>query len=231
MDQAQAALANVQHGTSQDLGGDQATIVLRIFDKTGSLIPYVDEVRAAERANIRAWKDSDAADDFLVSTWLFNAREGFTVLDGFVKLDDVTPLDESNYGLSNMRRTDMTNLYDTVYLALTDPHAGVLAYAKTLRDVGIRVKVIVGVFTDGADNQSVTSPARIKDVTVNTEGQYFCLLSFGTGFAKNAATEMGFANLLEANASDGEYRKMVDVFSKSGIRVSQTIVKPNGFFA
>lgn len=231
MNQAQSALANVQHASVNELGGDQVTLVLRIIDKTGSMIPHINEVHTAERANINAWIKSNASDEFLVSTWIFNSREGFVVLDGFVKLEDVTPLDDSNYGRNNMRGNDMTNLFDTVYLGLNDPNAGILAYAQTLRDMGLRVKVIVGVWTDGADNSSVTSPARIKSLTAQTEGYYYCLLAFGQDFAHECARDMGFPNVLEHDASEGQLRKMVDVFSKSAIRVSQTIVKSNNFFA
>jgi len=129
-----------------------------------------------------------------------------------------------------MQPEDMTNLYDTVYTALTDPLAGIIAYADSLRKSGIRIKVTVLVLTDGEDNRSRIDPSKIKALTSANEGCYFCLMAFGTGFAQQAARDMGFPNVREYNATKGELRKMMGEFSKSQVRASQSIVAPNAFF-
>jgi len=222
-----SALANVQHASAKDLGGDQATLILRIIDRTGSLLRYKGEMIEAARLNVQALKDSKTGDEMLMSTWTFNATDGFTIVDGFVKLEDVTPLDSQNY---DMQPEDMTNLYDTVYTALTDEFSGIVAYAKGLKKSGMRVKVTVLVLTDGEDNRSRINPEKIKALTADNEGFYFCLMAFGTGFAQEAATAMGFPNVREYNASAGELRRMMGEFSKSQVRASQSIVSPNAFF-
>jgi hypothetical protein len=94
-----SALANVQHASAKDLGGDQATLILRIIDRTGSLLRYKGEMIEAARLNVQALKDSKTGDEMLMSTWTFNATDGFTIVDGFVKLEDVTPLDSQNYDM------------------------------------------------------------------------------------------------------------------------------------
>lgn len=224
-----ASLTNVQHATTNDLHGDQVFLVLRIIDKTGSMKPHVNEMIASANENIKALENSNASDEFLVSTWLFNAREGFVVLDGFVPLSDVTPLDLDLYG--DMRTNDMTNLYDTVYTGLKDPHAGVLAYANQLSLSGITPKIAVAVFTDGDDNVSRIDTSEIRNETSRTEGHYFTLFAFGQGFARKAATEMGFPNVLEFNEAHTNIRKAMGTFSKSLVRASQTTVAPNSFIA
>lgn len=224
-----SSLANVQHATTDDLHGDQVFLVLRIIDKTGSMNPYVNEMVESANENIKALLDSEANNEFLVSTWLFNSREGFVVLDGFVPLADVTPLDANLYG--NMKPNDMTNLFDTVHTGLNDPHAGVLAYANQLRLSGITPKIAVAVFTDGDDNVSRVDTREIRKETQRSEGHYFTLFAFGQGFAQQAATEMGFPNVLAFNEPHTNIRKAMGTFSKSLVRASQTTVASNQFIA
>lgn len=227
LDNASMVLSQVQHAGPAEIGGDQATIILRIIDATPSLFRYKSEMISAAKLNVDALIESKAGGEMLMSTWLFNSQDGFTVLDGFVPLADVTPLDDQNYRINPQ---SLTNLYDTVYLGLNDPHAGLLAYVNTLKKSGLRVKATALVLTDGEDNQSSTDPRLIKDLTSANEGYYYCLMAFGTGFAQKAAAEMGFPNVREYNATKGELRKMMGEFSKSQVRASQSIVAPNAFY-
>ncbi len=225
---ASATLAQVQHTGVNELGGDQVTLILRIIDATPSLLRYKTEMIAATKMNVEALLESKAGDEMLMSTWTFNSVDGIAVLDGFVPLTDVTSLDDQNYHIND---TSMTNLYDTVYTALTDLNAGVIAYAESLRKSGIRVKVTVLVLTDGEDNCSHVDPRIIKALTATNEGNYYCLMAFGTGFAQQAAQDMGFPNVREYNAAKGELRRMMGEFSKSQVRTSQSTVAPNAFFS
>jgi hypothetical protein len=225
LENASAALAQVQNASANDLAGDQVNLILRIIDATSSLSRYQQELIDAAKYNVESLIESKASDEMLMSTWLFNTYGGFQVIDGFVPLADVTPLDTSNY-----RPDGMTNLYDTVYLAMTDPHAGIIAYAQSLKDQGIRVKATILVLSDGEDNESRINPREIKALTGTHEGYYFCFMAFGTGFAYTAADAMGFPNVREYNASKSELRKMMGEFSKSQVRASQTTVAPNNFF-
>lgn len=221
---ASAALSQVQHASAKELGGDQVTLVLRLIDATPSMSDYVDEMIQAAQYNVDALLESDCSEEMLMSTWTFNTN-GVNVLDGFVKLEDVTPLSSQNYRLGGY-----TNIYDTVYAALTDAQSSVLEYANTLRKSGIRVKSTIVILTDGVDNESKTSPSKIKAITKQDERTYFCLMAFGTGFAQNTAAEMGFPNVREHNATKGELRKMMGEFSKAQVRASQSTVAANKFF-
>lgn len=221
-----SALANVQHATALDLHGDQVFLVLRIFDITPSMNDHIDELIKAADENIKALKDSAAADEFLISTWLFNSQDGFVVLDGFVPIEDVTPLSH------NICKTaGLTNLFDTVYTGLKDKNAGILPYAKNLSLSGITPKVAVAVFTDGGDNASQIDPQEIKSEVSLAEGYFFTLFAFGTGFGPKAATAMGFPNCAEHDAVHGNIRKLMGTFSKSLVRASQTTVASNQFIA
>lgn len=229
LNEAPAALAAVTHAGLDDIANDEVTLVLRVIDETGSMQRFQNEVELADREMIAALKNSKASDQILMSTWLFNTS--FKVLHGFVPLDDVLPL------AGIYRPDDQTALYSAVYSALTDANAGVVSYADTLSGSGIRVKVVVVVFTDGEDNYSDRLgvwPAQIKTVVsdlLKLENFLFSLVAFGTGFARTAASEMGFPNILESNSQPGEIRRAMGTVSKSIIRASQTTVRSNNFFS
>ena len=228
LNEAPMALAQVQHTGLESLATDEVTLVLRIVDETGSMSGKEKEIALADREMVAALKASKASDQILMSTWLFNTV--FKVLHGFVPLDDVTSLD----GI--YQPNDQTALYSTVYAALADLNAGVVAYAEGLRDSGIRVKVVVIVFTDGEDNYSDrqgVSPDMIKSLVtdlLSQENYLFSVVSFGRGIARTAAAEMGFPNILEHNSQPGEIRRAMGTVSKSIIRASQTTVASNNFF-
>ena len=229
LNEAPAALSAVTHAGLDDIQNDEVTLVLRIIDETGSMQPYTNEVELADREMITALKNSKAADEILMSTWLFNTS--FKVLHGFVPLDDVTPL------AGIYRPDNQTALYSAVYAALTDVNAGVVSYAENLRGSGIRVKVVVVAFSDGEDNYShrqKIDPGMIKTVVqdlLKQENYLFSLVAFGTGFAKTAAADMGFPNLLESKSQPGDIRRAMGTVSKSIVRASQTTVGSNNFFA
>ena len=221
-------VANLGNTSSlaNDLRGDQVFLVLRIFDITPSMNDHIDELIKAADENIKALKDSASADEFLISTWLFNSHSGFIVLDGFVPIEDVTPLTH------NLCKTaGITNLFDTVYTGLTDKNAGILPYAKKLSLSGITPKVAVAVFTDGGDNDSHIDPQMIKNEISLAEGYYFTLFAFGVGFGPKAASAMGFPNCAEHDALHGNIRKLMGTFAKSLVRASQATGAPNKFIA
>lgn len=227
LNEAQTALATVTNAGLDDIEKDQVTLVLPIYDETGSLRKYRAEMELADKELVEALINSRAGDEMLMSKWLFNTS--FKVLNGFIPLADVTPL-------SGVYQPDgYTALYDVVYTALTDPNAGVVAYAESLRASGITVKVVVVVFTDGEDNSSRTNPDKIKtivDELLRQENYLFSVVSFGAGYAKTAAAAMGFPNALECNATPHEIREVIaGTVSKSIIRASQTTIASNNFFA
>lgn len=226
LNEAPAALAAVTHTGIDDLANDQVTLVARVFDKTGSMYKFKAEVEQADRELIADLKPSKAADEILMSTWLFDT--GFVVLHGFVGLDDVTPLTGVYHPEGE------TAVYDAVYSLLTDPNAGVVAYEESLRSKGIRVKVVVDVFTDGEDNRSSIKPAEIKklvDDLVKQENYYFNLYAFGDKVAQSVGAAMGFPNVLTLQSTPGEVRRATGTESKSIIRASQTTIASNNFFA
>ena len=225
LENASAALTQVQNTTALDLEGDQVNLILRIIDGTGSMRPYTHEMIEAAKLNVKALIDAKGCPEMLMSTWVFNDN-GLVVVDSFVPLVDVTPLDQNSY-----QPQSGTNLYDTVYLALTDETAGIIKYAQSLKNQGIRVKVTVLVLSDGEDTSSRISPQQIKDIVAKYEGYYFVFMAFGTGFAQSVADDMGFPNVLEADSADEHaLRKIMGEFSKSQVHASQTTVAGNAFF-
>jgi len=76
-----SALAQVQHASASDLNGDQVTLILRILDRTGSLLRYKSEMIQAAQLNVDALRESKAGDEMLMSTWtrwLRQARRCYT---------------------------------------------------------------------------------------------------------------------------------------------------------
>lgn len=216
--------AGAQGTSAEDLAGDEVTLFCVILDETGSMQPYQSEVVTAYKEMLAALKDSKAADSILVSTWLFNVRQ--RLLHSYLLLENVPEL-------GRYQPDEMTALFDATLSGLTS----VVAYSQDLRNNGIRTKVVVVVFTDGEDNRSVNTAERVRvlaEELLKQESYILALVAFGTGFAHQVASDMGFPNVLEVNSDPSSIRRALGTVSKSVIRASQTKIDPNaskGFFS
>lgn len=219
-----ATLAGTQGASYETLGGDKAFLFVPVLDMTGSMSNFRRDVIEAYNKMLAALKGSKQADAILMSSWTFNVRS--YLLHGYTPLEFVPPLDEHTY-----RPDDQTALYDAVLDAIT----GVVAYGQALRNQGARTKITLVVFTDGYDNASRNSASRARKVVEDLlalEMYTFALVGFGGSFAHQVAQDIGFPNVLEADADASSIRHTLELVSNSVIRASQTIitVTPTGFF-
>jgi hypothetical protein len=209
----------------EDLEEDRITLFVPVVDHSGSRAAEADLMRSEYNNMNEAIKKSKLNHTILVSGWLFDTS--IRLLHGFVHLDDVEKLDTNNYD-----PTGMTALYDAVLDVLTST----AAYAKTLLDQGYRVKVVLVVLTDGEDNSSYTPPSKVKQVVedlINQEIYVISMVAFGSGYADQAAEEMGFPkeNVIQYGLTQKDIRSAFKLVSSSVIRQSQTqIGGSNSFF-
>jgi hypothetical protein len=220
-------VAGAQGLAVDDLSGDHVVLLCVILDETGSMDSYRADVVDAYNNMLSALRDSKTADDILISTWFFNTQS--KLLHGYTDLAHAPSLGRGNYAPDGG-----TALFDAVLDGLT----GVVAYGQDLRNNGISTKVIVVVLTDGEDNSSRHRATDVQIVVEDLLHQEFytlALVAFGSGFAQQVATQMGFPaqNILESGADARSIRRALGTVSKSIIRASQTVIDPNasGFFS
>jgi hypothetical protein len=108
---------------------------------------------------------------------------------------------------------------------------GVVAYGQELRNQGARTKITLVVFTDGYDNASRNKASTVRRVVEDLVAQEiytFALVGFGSGFAQKTAQNIGFPNVMEADADPASIRKALELVSNSVIRASQTMISSSG---
>lgn len=211
-----ATIAGAQGAGYETLGGDKAFLFVPVLDMTGSMSPFRRDVIEAYNNMLAALKGSKQAEQILMSSWTFNVQS--YLLHGYTPLEFVSLLDDGTY-----KPGEQTALYDAVLDALT----GVVAYGQELRNQGARTKITLVVFTDGRDNSSRHSAKKVRKVVEDLLAQEmytFALVGFGGGFARQVAQDIGFPNVLEADADPSSIRRTLEVVSNSVIRASQTMV-------
>lgn len=219
------------NASPEEIGGDQVFLFAILHDESGSMSGYDRDVVAGFNEMLKDLLESKSADEILMSSWLFNTDS--RVLHGYLPLASIEKLDGKYFPGGG------TAMFDAFGKALEDPNVGVVEYAKSLEASGLRVRVCIVIFSDGADNSSrsytASSIKKLVDELNKTEQYTFSFVAFGGDDAKNAARAMGIddKNILEVSASPSEYRHAMGTISKSVIRASQTTINPasgNGFF-
>jgi uncharacterized protein YegL len=216
-------------GTSiDDIETDDVTIVKVLLDSSYSMHDHEAIVRDAYDKFINSLKGSKQSGSILVSTVSFAGTA--TILHGFKKVDEIDSI-----GNQYIAKGYSTALYDALMDALTGAHA----YATDLKQNGVRVKIIVVVFSDGYDNDSKHNSAKdvktVVDAAIKKEGFYPVYVGYkqSSGDDLNAiAKQVGFPNVMVTNATESEIRRTIDLVSKSIIRTSQTTIggTNNSFF-
>lgn len=212
-------IAGAQGATIDEIAGDEVTITCVVLDETGSMTSNHQAVVDAYNEMVKYLKESKSADDIILGTWMFN--EMSRLHHDYLLLDNAPELGKSDYNPDYS-----TALFDAALDALT----GVIAYSQTLRNSGIRTKVVVVVFTDGGDNISRHTARDVRVVTdslIDQEYYTLALVAFGGSFARQVAAEMGFPNVLEVGSTASEIRRAMGTVSKSVVRASQTKIDPN----
>lgn len=216
-----AAVAGAQGAGLDSLAGDDVTLYVRIIDQSSSMSPFQRTVIDAANEQLTALAKSKAADSILMSSILFDTK--VSVLHSYLPLSAVKAFDAATYTPGGS-----TALYD----ATLDGITAAVSYAQSLRDAGIRVKIVVVVLSDGKDNQSTHTATAVKQVVedlLKQEVWTFAFVAFGMS-GKSVAAQMGFPNVLDEQATAHDIRLAFDTVSKSVIGASQSVIGSNNFF-
>jgi len=226
-----AALAACQGDNPLSLGSTEGVIVKFVIDKSGSMQEVEVEVPKAILEAVSAMNEAKQSVAITLSVLAFS--DDVSVLFANRAVDGITQNDIPFYA------SGRTALYDAVMDALT----GALKYEEEQLNAGMTTKVIVVVFSDGADNASTRADiSKIAQLTKDLKKRENWILAFvgfktyeagrGTDYMQ-IARDMGFNALLEIDLSDPDVYKrrhvirgVFQLVSKSVIRKSQTAIDP-----
>lgn len=203
----------VANTSIDDIDSEKVNLMLLLIDCSGSMIIHQDEMRdALEKFKVEL-KNSKEADNILVARGNFASSIDIT---GYKKIDE---LDTSFVG------GGVTAMYD----AIVNGVEKLIEYRKFLKDNGMIVKAVIGVFSDGEENGSQKSLSVTQDSVAlcNKEEITTAFMSFGPE-AVVESNKLGFRNLLKIDdlgAADAgsALRKAFDCLSKSLIESSKNV--------
>jgi hypothetical protein len=201
------------------LSSNEVTLAMNIIDMSGSMAPFAaDLIQAYNDDYLAAMAGSTSATDILVSTILFNHR--IELLHGYVNLLDAPPLVRRVYDPDGT-----TALYDAVAQGLTN----MVLYSQHLRQMGVMVRCIVLVYSDGEDNasrQPAASVRRAAEELLRHEIFTLAYVGFKSGGISQSGLEqladsIGFRETLSSGLSHSDLRRVFHMASASTIRTSQ----------
>lgn len=215
----------VENTAIDDLESESINLIFLGIDESGSMTPYINDMKNCLSEFKIALTDSKEADEILV------ARADFAddiKIGGYKKISEFdTEFDV--YGC--------TAMFDTI----VEGSEKLKEYRKFLKEQGMtRVKAVFAIFSDGLDNQSSHSFSEAKREvgTLDSSGKYppeslngeeitTAFISFG-GQATQTAKDLGFRNILDVASSASEIRKAFNCLSKSVIESSKSVLSDDG---
>lgn len=224
------ALEACQGVSPEDLLATEATIVTFVVDASGSMTEAQAAVVESLNESVLAMAESKQAEAITLSLITFS--DEVSVVFANQPVDQVRSLTAADYVPNGM-----TALYDALLDALT----GAMTYEERLLQTGISTKVIVVVFSDGANNASRrVTEARVRTVAEDLGKRENWILAF-VGFEtyetyRNAvdyniiAANAGFPAVLKVDLTAGTYdrrhalRQTFRLVSRSVIRASQQVI-------
>lgn len=199
-----------QENTSMDdLNSENINLIFIAIDQSGSMHPYIQEMKNNLNEFKTALTDSKESDEMLVARANFDSN---IIIGGYKKIEEFDTSYESN---------GCTTLYDVVI----EGSEKLSNYMTYLKNQGMRVKAVFAVFSDGEDVGSHATINQAKNAIVELNGKEVttAFVSFGSG-AMREANNMQFKNILQVGSSASELRKAFDVLSKSVIESSKSVV-------
>lgn len=207
-----------------DIDSEEVTLVTVIIDASSSMTPFASDVLEQYREQfLEPLQRAKNAESLLVSVLVFSDDGGEKVrlIHGYTPIPDCKPLTSTDYNPSGM-----TPLRDAIMKGIT----GLVNYGQTLRDNGTRTKSIVLVLSDGWDNASRVSGAKVKRLSEDVlRAQEFVLsyIFFGDqSEGDDAAKKIGFPphHRLTGNLDPAGIRRVFGAVSASVISTSQSVV-------
>lgn len=210
------------------LASNEVALAMNIIDMSGSMSSFSAElIRAYNDDYLAAMAGSTAAEDILVSTILFN--QDVSLFHGYLNLLDAPPLVRHVYNPAGS-----TALYDAVGLGLTN----MVVYAQHLRQMGVMVRCLAIVYSDGADNASKQPAMNVRRASQELMRQEIYTLAY-VGFRSGGinqteleqlADDIGFPETLIAGLDQSELRRIFQMASTSTVRASQQQGQVAGVF-
>ena len=218
-------IALVSEGVEIDeIDSEEATLVHVAIDASSSMYEHRDDVINAYKQQfldpLRAAKN---ADSILVAVSVFSSGTGPNVklVHGYTPIPKCPDLTSDDYSPSGM-----TPLYDAVFQGIS----GLVAYGQDLRDNGTRTKSIVVIMSDGWENDSSVTQAKVRRLSEDVlKAQEFVLayVFFGSESEGDVAAEtLGFPihHRLTSNLNGTNIRRVFGTVSASVISTSQAQV-------
>ncbi len=137
----------VENTAVDDLESESINLIFLGIDESGSMTPYINDMKSCLSEFKTALTDSKEADEILV------ARADFA---DDIKIGGYKKISEFDTGFATY---GMTAMYDTI----VEGSDKLKEYRKFLKEQGMtRVKAVFAIFSDGLDNQSSHSFSEAK---------------------------------------------------------------------
>ena len=209
-----------------NLGASEYTLVGFACDRSGSVIPFADEIEGCLASALEGCQRSPRVDNLLVRLLAFN--------DSVEEVHGFRPLADCHLGAYKgfLSPSGNTSLYD----ASTNLVDSLATYGKELQEQDYTVNGIVVVLTDGMDNVSKYRPADVKAAfgrALHEEAlESLVTILIGVNvqnatvseYLKRFKEEAGFRQYVEvADASSKTFAKIAGFISKSVSSQSQSV--------
>lgn len=219
-----------------DIDSEEVTLVTVVIDASDSMHSYAGDVlKQYKEQFLDPLRGAKNAESILVSVWVFSGNRGadkVRLIHGYTPVPDCQDLTSADYSPNGM-----TPLRDAVMKGIT----GLVNYGQTLRDNGTRTKSIVLVLSDGWENASGVSGAKVRRLSEDVlRAQEFVLsyIFFGDeSDGDKAAKDIGFPahhRLTETHDAGGIRRVFgtasASVISTSQSEISSASISSNPFF-
>lgn len=205
----------VENTAVDDLDSENINLIFLGIDESGSMTPYIGDMKNCLSEFKTALTDSKEAGEILV------ARADFA---DDIQIGGYKKISEFDTGFNVYGCTAM---FDTI----VDGSEKLKEYRKFLKEQGVRVKAVFAIFSDGEDNVSIHGFSEAKQAVqfLNSEEITTAFISFG-GDATQTAKDLGFRNILDVASSASELRKAFNCLSKSVIESSKSVLTDDDDF-
>jgi len=205
-----------------DVEGSRQTLYRVVFDKSGSMGNYEDQVRESFVYMKDLFSRVKEADEILVAVTQF---DNVVVSGGYQRAETLS---------TDYTTGSTTALYDAIvdaqYRLVNDKGTG---YMQQLVDNGTTVQSAILIFTDGYDNASKKKPKEAADALryLKTNEVPVVFVAFGSE-AVNEAKTLGIAanNIIEidtdhvdTNTLGAKLKDILQIASKSVVSMSQSV--------
>lgn len=200
-----------------DVTASEVFLVSVLVDDSGSMSPNAKAARDGHNEIVDALVASKQGDGILAACqYLFG-----TMLYPFTPIASAVKMDGKNYRADGSH----TPLYDRAIVVL----GTAIAKAQEFADNGVVCRTATLIVTDGADNSSSATPAKVKKIVedmLRQERHIVAGMGIEDGYTDFTGVFRGMGIrdewILTPKNSPSELRRAFQVFSRSAVRASQS---------